>query len=408
MRVFVLVSLVVLVSMSSSVMAMGKSDGNEDKVKSSVKKAEVEVNKETVEAKPEVKVEAKPMVKAEEAAKVEIAEPEVDKVWLTVNSTEIMQSQLDEALAGQFANMEKSGRKLTKEMKDTFRRQVADKMIREVLVEQKIAEKKIVVSDEEANGRLTEMAEQQSMTVEAFLEMAKTQGAIEPDELKRRVKMGIGFEKLMDMESAAADEKMTVTDEEVKDFYDKNIQRFTKPEQVRASHILIMTKDKDEAGKAAAKAKIDDILKQAKEGADFAVLAKEHSEDPGSKDKGGEYTFGRGRMVPEFEKAAFSLEVGGISDVVETQYGYHIIKLSEKMPGGVTPFEEAKEGIVEQMEGMNKQKFSMKYFETITKEAKIEWAEGVQAPKPPQPAARPVTPAKPKDAQEVKPAEEKK
>ena len=195
MRVFVLVSLVVLVSMSSSVMAMGKSDGNEDKVKSSVKKAEVEVNKETVEAKPEVKVEAKPMVKAEEAAKVEIAEPEVDKVWLTVNSTEIMQSQLDEALAGQFANMEKSGRKLTKEMKDTFRRQVADKMIREVLVEQKIAEKKIVVSDEEANGRLTEMAEQQSMTVEAFLEMAKTQGAIEPDELKRRVKMGIGLNR---------------------------------------------------------------------------------------------------------------------------------------------------------------------------------------------------------------------
>ena len=77
---------------------------------------------------------------------------------------------------------------------------------------------------------------------------------------------------------------------------------------------------------------MEDILKRARSGEDFAKLAKEYSEDPGSKDNGGEYIFPRGQMVPEFEAAAFSLNTNQISDIVTTQYGYHIIKLSEKIP----------------------------------------------------------------------------
>ncbi len=359
--------------------------------------AEKKVEAVKSEAKPAVKIE-KPAVAVKSVTPV----PKVDELWLTVNGTEIRESKIDEVLAGQFANMEKSGRKLPDEMKDTFRRQAAQKMIVEVLVEQKIAEKKITSTDEEVNGRLSEMAEQQGMDLEKFLEMAKTQGGIEPDELKRRVKMGMGFEKLMDIEAAGED--MTVTEEVAKEYYDKNIQQFTKPEQVRASHVLIMTKGKDEAGKAEAKKKIDGILKEAKEGSDFAELAKLHSEDPGSKDKGGEYTFGRGKMVPAFEEAAFSLEVDGISDVVETEYGYHIIKLSEKLPGGVTSFEDAKEMIIANEQGKKKQQFSGKYFEKITKESNIVWAKEAPAPRQPRPAM----PVRPKKADDAKPVEEKK
>jgi peptidyl-prolyl cis-trans isomerase C len=73
-------------------------------------------------------------------------------------------------------------------------------------------------------------------------------------------------------------------------------------------------------------------VKRARAGEDFAKLAKENSDDPGSKDKGGEYQFARGQMVPEFEAAAFSLKTNEVSDVVTTQYGYHVIKLSEKIP----------------------------------------------------------------------------
>lgn len=109
-------------------------------------------------------------------------------------------------------------------------------------------------------------------------------------------------------------------------FYDK----------VRARHILIKTVDDQNLeysaeDKAAALAKIEDLLAQVRAGEDFATLATENTEDPGSVETGGEYTFGRGDMVPEFEAGAYGLEIGGISDVIETQYGYHIILLEERI-----------------------------------------------------------------------------
>ncbi|HDT13138.1 MAG TPA: hypothetical protein ENO03_02150, partial [Candidatus Aminicenantes bacterium] len=96
-------------------------------------------------------------------------------------------------------------------------------------------------------------------------------------------------------------------------------------------HILIMTEGKSDEEKAAARAKIEDLLAQAKAGADFAELARVHSEDPGSKENGGLYEdFGRGQMVKPFEDAAFSVPVGEISDIVETRYGYHILKVVDR------------------------------------------------------------------------------
>src|SRR5437763_13727165 len=113
---------------------------------------------------------------------------------------------------------------------------------------------------------------------------------------------------------------------------------------VRASHILIATSDPatgtemSESEKKAKRKIADDLLKRAKAGEDFAKLAKENSEDPGSKDKGGEYTFPRGQMMPEFEAAAFSLNTNQVSDVVTTPYGFHIIKLYEKIPAHKEPY----------------------------------------------------------------------
>lgn len=132
--------------------------------------------------------------------------------------------------------------------------------------------------------------------------------------------------------------KITISDDEVKKFYDDNPGQFEEPEMVRASHILLSTKDMDtkqelsDEKKTAKKKLAEELVKRARAGEDFAKLAKEYSEDPGSKDKGGEYKFPRGQMVKEFEDAAFSLQTNQVSDVVTTQFGYHIIKLSEKYP----------------------------------------------------------------------------
>jgi len=174
--------------------------------------------------------------------------------------------------------------------------------------------------------------------------------------------------------------KISVTDEAVKKFYDENPARFEQPEQVRASHILVGTVDPVTGSelpadqKKAKRKQADDLRKRAVAGEDFAKLAKEFSEDPGSKDNGGEYTFPRGKMAPEFEAAAFSLNTNQISDVVTTQFGYHIIKLSEKLPAKVIALSEVAEDLKEGLKSqeLQKQLRETDFLEKLQKDAGVE------------------------------------
>lgn len=136
---------------------------------------------------------------------------------------------------------------------------------------------------------------------------------------------------------------MQVSEQELRAAYTSSLDNFRTPEQVRARHILVATADKSDADKKTLKAKAEDIAKQAQGGADFAELAKKFSDDSGNAPNGGDLgTFGRGQMVKEFEDSAFSMQPGQVSGVVTTQFGYHIIKVEEKIPSKVTPFEQVK------------------------------------------------------------------
>ena len=129
--------------------------------------------------------------------------------------------------------------------------------------------------------------------------------------------------------------------------YNESIAQYTSPEQVRASHILVKTDGKDDA---AVKAKAEDILKQARSGADFAALAKKYSEDEGSAKNGGDLDyFGKGKMVPEFDQVVFTMQPQQISDLVKTQFGYHIIKLFDKKPAKVSTLAEVHQQIHDQL-----------------------------------------------------------
>jgi peptidyl-prolyl cis-trans isomerase D len=142
------------------------------------------------------------------------------------------------------------------------------------------------------------------------------------------------------------------SEEQIRKIYDSHLEdRFSDAEEVRARHILVaVTPDADQATKDKARAEAEDLLKQARGGADFEALAKKHSKDPGSAVKGGDLGFfPRGRMVPAFDAAAFALEPGQISDVVETQFGFHVIKLEEKKPAGPRPFEAVREQIEKEL-----------------------------------------------------------
>jgi peptidyl-prolyl cis-trans isomerase D len=159
---------------------------------------------------------------------------------------------------------------------------------------------------------------------------------------QRKVKMLV-----LDREQAQA--KTIVPAADVQRFYNDNIAQYQTPEQIRASHILLNTAGKDEA---VVRKQAEDILKQARAGADFAALATKFSEDEGSKATGGDLDyFSRGRMVPEFENAAFALKPGEISDLVKSQYGFHIIKLVDRKPAVTRSFDEVRPQIEEQLKG---------------------------------------------------------
>jgi peptidyl-prolyl cis-trans isomerase D len=141
--------------------------------------------------------------------------------------------------------------------------------------------------------------------------------------------------------------KVVVPAADIEQAYANNSQQYETPEQVRASHILLKTEGKDDA---TVKAKAEELLKKAKGGADFAELAKANSEDEASAKNGGDLDyFGRGRMVPEFDQVAFALQPGQTSDVVKTQYGYHIIKVTDKKSATTRPLAEVRQQLSDQL-----------------------------------------------------------
>jgi peptidyl-prolyl cis-trans isomerase D len=141
-------------------------------------------------------------------------------------------------------------------------------------------------------------------------------------------------------------QSLQVSDDMLKQQYQANIQQYQVPNRVHVEHILFMTVGKTDAEVEEIKKKAEDVLKQVKKGGKFEDLAKKYSEDPGSKDKGGDLSWiTQGQTVPEFEKTAFSLSPGQVSDLVKTQYGFHIIKVLEKETAHTKPFEEVKDSL---------------------------------------------------------------
>jgi peptidyl-prolyl cis-trans isomerase D len=150
---------------------------------------------------------------------------------------------------------------------------------------------------------------------------------------------------LIDIDAMRA--KTIVPAADVERAYNNGIEQYTTPEQVRASHILVKIEGKDDA---IVKSKAESLLKQVKAGADFADLAKKYSEDADSAKNGGDLDyFGRGRMVPEFDQAVFAMQAGTISDLVKTQYGYHIIKLVDKKTATTRSLAEVRQQITDQL-----------------------------------------------------------
>jgi parvulin-like peptidyl-prolyl isomerase len=175
------------------------------------------------------------------------------------------------------------------------------------------------------------------------------------DEFKRFTLMSMLLEK-------EVVDKAKVTDNDLKAYYDANKAELTTNNQIRASHILVKTEEEAK--------KIED---QIKKGGDFSKIAKEKSLDPGSGKNGGDLGyFSRGQMVPEFEKVAFSLKAGEVSPPVKTQFGYHIIKVTEKKEGKVVEFDKVKDLLNQRMTAEKQKEVFDSYITTLKKDYKVE------------------------------------
>ena len=300
-----------------------------------------------------------------------------DPVVAKGTGLQIKRSELDAAAIGLKASATARGEKFSPEQSMGLERQVLDRLIQiQLLLAKATADDK--VKGKEAADKRFELILKRSGTEENLVRQLKSVG-MTIEELQRKM-----LEESIAESVVSRELKAEPTDADAKKYYDEFPARFEQPEMVRASHILLSTIDPEtksqlsDEKKAAKKKTAEDVLKRARAGEDFAKLAKEFSEDPGSRDNGGEYKFPRGQMVPEFETAAFGLATNQISDIVTTQFGYHIIKLSEKIPSKKLTLDETIEGmkIMDHVKDLLKRQQLEKqmpdYVKKLQEDAKVE------------------------------------
>lgn len=235
-----------------------------------------------------------------------------------------------------------------------IRSMLLERMIEGELIAQEV--KKLALNPEDAKVKEQEEIIKKNMGDEAtFQDTLKQQGMTEP-ELRNFLAV---YEKI------TGDVQVSETD--IKAFYDKNIAYYSQPESVKAKHILVKTEDE-----------ANSIIAQLKAGINFEQLAKEKSIETGAKESGGDLgTFTKGKMVPEFEAAAFAQEVGTISTVpVKTEFGYHVIKVEAHTAASAPEYAKVKDQAGQDALNQMKDTKFQTYFDELHKNAKIEYSQG--------------------------------
>ena len=287
-------------------------------------------------------------------------------VLARVNGEEIRKAEFEEAVQ----NMEaRAGGPVPAEQRDKVYRDLLDQLVGYKLLTQETKTRKVVVPDADVEARISQIRGQ-FPSEDVFKQMLE-QRKLTLEQMRSDARQDMAVAKMIQDEVAA---KAAVTPAQVDDFYAKNPDQFKEAERVRASHILIAFPDgADAAARTQARTKAEQVLKDVKSGKDFAALAKEHSQDPGSATNGGDLGFfQQGQMVGPFNDAAFSLAPGAISDLVETNFGYHIIKVAEKQPGRTVPLAEVRPQVEEYLQNRNRDEQTDAFVESLKTKGKVE------------------------------------
>jgi len=329
-------------------------------------------------------------VQADETTKAEPSKRAVDAKQIFPDDTlckgkgvEIKRSQVDEAFVQFKANLIARGQVLSESKRDLAESQLLDRLvITKLLVNRANEEDK--KKARAAADKFVESTKRQAGSDESF---QRQLGAMNftPEQFDAQVLERAICEEVVDRELRS---HVTITDEQLKKFYDENGEQFERPETVRAAHILLATRDAltgqelSEETKKEKRQQIGKLLERAKNGEEFAALAREYSDDPASKNAGGEFTLARGQFRnPELEIAAFALKTNETSSVVTSEVGYHIIKLYEKIPAQKLELAKVKDDL---KDGLSRREVQEKllpdYLKSLKKEANLQYLNGAKPP----------------------------
>ena len=260
------------------------------------------------------------------------------------------------------------GTAIRPEMVPELRDKVLDELISKELLYQESLRQGIEVADSAVDERMAALKER-FPDEETFQDEMKQMNLSE-ETLRFQIKKDMTVQELMEKEVLA---KVHVSDEDSKRFYDGNPDLFREEEKVRASHILIRSEaDTDPVSKDERRRRLEGVKERIEKGEDFAALAEEFSQCPSS-EKGGDLGyFERGRMVKLFEDAAFSMKPGEISDIVVTPFGFHLIKVTDRMEARTVSYEESKEGIQRHLKREKISEQKNVYVGELKKKSKVE------------------------------------
>ena len=295
-----------------------------------------------------------------------------DPIIAKGQGVEVKQSALDEVVLGIKSAAAARNQTIPPQQLLGIESQMLNRLIQIQLLLQKSTPADKVVGQAKAEQQLTNLLARAG-SPEALARQLKAVG-ISSDELRAKI-----LQEATATATLTRELGVTVSPADATNFYTSHPTDFEQPETVHVRHILLLTIDPTThapltADQIAAKRKqIDDILKRARAGEDFTVLATQYSEDPGSKDKGGELPpFGHGEMVPQFEAAAFSMKTNTLSDVVTTDYGFHIIKLLDITPAQKVPFAKVADKITDYLLQQKTEKLAPVYLAGLSKAAGVQ------------------------------------
>jgi peptidyl-prolyl cis-trans isomerase C len=293
--------------------------------------------------------------------------PAQDKV-ATVNGNTIAKKELDRQVAMILRELANKGNPVDESKIGDVKKDVLEGLINRELLIQQGKKKGIKIQEKAVNDRLQSVKGR--FPNEEEYKNALIKNKTDEKTLKTDIEKELMIEEFLSKEIM---QKVNVSPEEVKTYYDSHPESFKRPEQVRASHILLKIDPKaDQAQKAKIKKDLVNIHKKLKKGEDFAALAKQYSQCP-SNEKGGDIGFfGKGQTAKAFEETAFSLKPNEMSGVIETEFGYHIVKVTEKKPESTASLDETKDGILNHLKEVKIRNDITKYVEEVKKKAKIE------------------------------------